>query len=502
MYVEVKYQHRGKKGNYIDVKLKAKKGVSKKEILKDIFIDQFGGQAKLDRHIPTNVFSWDKESRLAFFCGMIDADGYVNNSGNVTRIQIGSTNKELAIQQMVLAQTLGLSAKMYSNHYNSKDKSKIRYRIETQCSFEMLKYLASNKKKEKLDKENSMICPEYVKIKSIEKIEYDKESYDVETESGKFYVSGIISSNCRTRLSGTEQDTLRTGNMQWFTLNLPRLAYQAKGKDDVLFELLDDKLKMISEALIIKGQLVEESLHKHNLMPFLTQDFEGEEYYKFDKATRTFGFNGLNEMLKYHTGQGIVKDESLGLKVIEYIREYADNMKKETGLNWTVTQTPAESTASRFARLDYQHYKDESSQIFGNQVALGELYYTNSSHVNVDEDITMGDKVKIESKFHPLCNGGHIMNFWSMDRFDDVDIIEAVTKKIMNTQTGYWTYTKNMTFCNDCGYKQFGINDSCKCGSHNVDAFSRITGYLQNVSNWNEAKKKELQDRKIVKGIL
>jgi ribonucleoside-triphosphate reductase len=310
------------------------------------------------------------------------------------------------------------------------------------------------------------------------------------------------SMGCRTRLSGTEQDTLRTGNMQWFTLNLPRLAYQAKGKDDVLFELLDDKLKMISEALIIKGQLVEESLHKHNLMPFLTQDFEGEEYYKFDKATRTFGFNGLNEMLKYHTGQGIVKDESLGLKVIEYIREYADNMKKETGLNWTVTQTPAESTASRFARLDYQHYKDESSQIFGNQVALGELYYTNSSHVNVDEDITMGDKVKIESKFHPLCNGGHIMNFWSMDRFDDVDIIEAVTKKIMNTQTGYWTYTKNMTFCNDCGYKQFGINDSCKCGSHNVDAFSRITGYLQNVSNWNEAKKKELQDRKIVKGIL
>jgi anaerobic ribonucleoside-triphosphate reductase len=326
--------------------------------------------------------------------------------------------------------------------------------------------------------------------------------YDVETESDKFMVNGIQSHNCRTRLSGTEQDTLRTGNMQWFTLNLPRLAYKAKGKDEVLFELLDDKLKMISEALIIKGQLVEESLHKHNLMPFLTQDFEGEEYYKFDKATRTFGFNGLNEMLKYHTGQGIVKDESLGLKVIDYIREYADNMKKETGLNWTVTQTPAESTASRFARLDYQHYKNESSQIFGNQVSLGELYYTNSSHVNVDENITMGDKVKIESQFHPLCNGGHIMNFWSMDRFDDVDIIEAVTKKIMNTQTGYWTYTKNMTFCNDCGYKQFGINDSCKCGSHNVDAFSRITGYLQNVSNWNEAKKKELQDRKMVKGIL
>ena len=35
-----------------------------------------------------------------------------------------------------------------------------------------------------------------------------------------------------------------------------------------------------------------------------------------------------------------------------------------------------------------------------------------------------------------------------------------------------------------------------ECGSHNVLPISRITGYLQDVSGWNEAKKQELLDRK------
>lgn len=52
---------------------------------------------------------------------MIDADGYINdNSHGGSVVQIGSTNKELALQQMVLAQALGMPAKIYHNHYTKK----------------------------------------------------------------------------------------------------------------------------------------------------------------------------------------------------------------------------------------------------------------------------------------------------------------------------------------------------------------------------------------------
>lgn len=34
-----------------------------------------------------------------------------------------------------------------------------------------------------------------------------------------------------------------------------------------------------------------------------------------------------------------------------------------------------------------------------------------------------------------------------------------------------------------------------KCGSKNVDSWSRITGYMQDLSGWNKGKQQEFKDR-------
>lgn len=94
------------------------------------FTSKFGGINKVNRQIPNEVFSWNYEAKLAFFAGMIDADGYVNshqNENNFSTVQIGSTNKELALQQMALAQSIGIPAKIYHNHYTKKNPELIRY---------------------------------------------------------------------------------------------------------------------------------------------------------------------------------------------------------------------------------------------------------------------------------------------------------------------------------------------------------------------------------------
>lgn len=39
------------------------------------------------------------------------------------------------------------------------------------------------------------------------------------------------------------------------------------------------------------------------------------------------------------------------------------------------------------------------------------------------------------------------------------------------------------------------INPCPKCGSKNIDGWSRITGYLQHIDGWNAGKIQELQDR-------
>ncbi|NPA62984.1 MAG: anaerobic ribonucleoside-triphosphate reductase [Methanococci archaeon] len=317
------------------------------------------------------------------------------------------------------------------------------------------------------------------------------------------------SMGCRTRLSGNwtgdaEVDTLRTGNMQWYSLNLPRIAYEANGDDDRLFEILHERLELVKEALLIKHEVTLERLYVDKMLSFLTQEFDDGQYYRYENTTKTFGFVGLNEMLKFHLGEELHDSKEavkFGEKVIGYMRDYADRLKEESGLRFTLTQTPAESTAGRFARLDYKYYCDFAKTVVrGDLNDVNTLYYTNSSHVRVDAPITLGEKVRIEEKFHPLCNGGHIMHVWNMEAAADPEVLMDITKKITRTNIGYWTYTKNLSVCNKCGLSVGGLRDKCvNCGSENVAKFSRITGYLQNVANWNKAKQKELIDRKMLR---
>ena len=49
--------------------------------------------------------------------------------------------------------------------------------------------------------------------------------------------------------------------------------------------------------------------------------------------------------------------------------------------------------------------------------------------------------------------------------------------------------TPGMQTCKICG------KPVCPCGAHNVLVWSRVTGYLQDVSGWNSAKRQELVDR-------
>lgn len=206
---EVVEWHRGLKGNYKEVKVK-RGSVSKKETIKK-FIDLFGGLRKKERRIPQIIFNSDEETRLSFFGGMIDADGYIHFSDkhNFCYVEIGSTNKELALQQMYLAQSLGYNAKVLLNRYTSKDKSKIRYRIYFEVDDRIIKYITSEKKRNNFNKLTHKQNKNNVyKINEIIDYGYRNEySYDVTTESDRFDVSLIASHNCRSLLGPIWEET-------------------------------------------------------------------------------------------------------------------------------------------------------------------------------------------------------------------------------------------------------------------------------------------------------
>jgi len=286
---------------------------------------------------------------------------------------------------------------------------------------------------------------------------------------------------------------MRTGSIQVVSINLPRIAYESK-EEERLFELLLERMELARKVIEIKAEIIKRRM-KSKALPFLTQDVYGEPYYRVDKVVRSIGFVGLNEMLKAFTGEELHESEeawSFGLKIIKFMLDTAVDWSKETGLRWVITQTPAESTAYRFARLDKKYFRSAVVQGEGDSV-----YYTNSSHCRVSAGIPLFERLRIEGSFHPLCNGGMMAHVWMGESSPSPELLWKLTKKIATkTLIGYWAYTKDMTYCRRCQKVSGGIFNACpSCGSNDVECYSRITGYYQRVSGWNEGKKRELMDR-------
>ena len=313
---------------------------------------------------------------------------------------------------------------------------------------------------------------------------------------------------CRTSLNDDwtgdwSKDCLRTGNLAYVTLNLPRIAYNSSSDDDV-FEYLDSYLGLAEKVLMLRRKQAIHCLDDYNLLPFLTQDIDGERYYNVDNSTLSFGFVGLNEMLLSHCGAGIQDDNArkFGLDVVKYINKRANELKKETGLRWSVLQTPAESTAYRFAMLDKEKFGDKAIT----QGDKSAYYYTNSSHVPVNADVLLPEKIRIEEKFHPLTLGGHIFHAFMGESYADPDALMSLTNKIArNSDIGFWAYSSALSFCMKCKSLMKGLQDKCAtCGEETeVEWYDRITGYVQQVGHsksasggWNPGKMQELRDRK------
>ena len=315
----------------------------------------------------------------------------------------------------------------------------------------------------------------------------------------------VFAQCCRLVLSPDASDwedfargCMRTGSLQVVTLNLPRIAYESKD-DDGLFELIEERMLLAREVIEIKAEIIKKRMEQ-NALPFLTQDVDGEPYYRVDKVVRSIGFVGLNEMLKAYVGEELHEPSAwrFGLKIIKHMLDIATEWSKETGLRWVITQTPAESTAYRFAKLDLMQFGDKA--VVQGDRESGSVYYTNSSHCRVSANIPLFERLRIEGSFHPLCNGGMMAHVWIGESSPNPEVMWELTKKIATkTLIGYWAYTKDMTYCRRCKRVAGGIRATCTfCGSNDVECYSRITGYYQRVSGWNEGKKRELVDRKRV----
>jgi anaerobic ribonucleoside-triphosphate reductase len=319
-----------------------------------------------------------------------------------------------------------------------------------------------------------------------------------------------ISECCRLAFKLDKQDLedaktpwkMRYSAMQNVTLNLPRIAYEANMNDDRLFELITDRIQLAAKAHMQKREFISKllAMGKYGPLSLLAMELDDEPYYRLDRASFLIGMLGLNEMIQYHTGAQLHEGKDplmFGLRIIAFMKSEAERIGDELGIKMPLEQTPAESTAYRMARLDMKHYPMQAPTVIKGNKSAGELYYTNSTYLNVSVPINPIDKVKKEGIFHPLIDAGALTHVWlGESQPDPASLANFVKKTMRNTQNSQIAFSPEFTSCLDCGRTVRGLSEACpKCSSTNVEGITRVTGFFSKISSWNKGKIGELKDR-------
>ncbi len=308
------------------------------------------------------------------------------------------------------------------------------------------------------------------------------------------------------------------GGWQVITLNCPRAAYRADGDDANLFAELKRQMDLAVEVLQVKKRWMKQILGSGR-MPFATQrpkdpitGTKGTMAVELNELVYIIGVVGINEMVQYHYGKQLHEDKGalrLAVRAMTEMELYAKELSRREGMTISFSRTPAETVAQRFAVADLlnKEFRDRAMTIVKGDLnrALERIhetrnlpvYYTNGTHVPPGAHISLAERINIEHIFFPIVDGGNIMHIFLGEGYPDPRGVKSLAMRIaQKTQTGYFAFTKDMTVCTDCSHVTMGLMDECeKCGSKSLDYISRITGYLQAVSGWNEGKRQELLDR-------
>lgn len=288
------------------------------------------------------------------------------------------------------------------------------------------------------------------------------------------YNSEVAYMGCRTRVMGNVVDpskevTCGRGNLSFTSINLPRLAIDARGDLEKFYEELEDTMELVFRQLLHRVSIQEKKKVKN--YPFLmgqgvwidsgelNQEEEIAEVLRH--GTLSIGFIGLAETLVALRGKhhGESKEsQELGLEIVGFMRKKCDEMSKRETRNVTLLATPAEGLSGRFVRLDKKKYGELPG-------ITDQDFYTNSFHVPVYYPISAFEKIEKEAPYHNFTNAGHISYVeLDGDLSKNLSAFESVIRKMKEEGVGYGSVNHPVDRDPVCGFTGI-IHDVCpRCG--------------------------------------
>ena len=314
---------------------------------------------------------------------------------------------------------------------------------------------------------------------------------------------------CRSHLSPWKDEN---GNYKWYgrfnqgviSLNLVQVALTANKDMNKFWEVLDERLELCKEALMVRHNLLlgttsdVSPIHwQHGGIARLEKGEKIDKLLKNGYSTLSLGYVGVYEMTQAMLGVSHTtkEGEEFALKVMNHLNNTCQEWKKETGLGFGLYGTPGESLTSRFCRIDKQKFGEIKN-------VTDRMYYTNSYHVHVTEEIDAFSKLKFESQFHDISLGGCISYVEVPNMNKNLEAVEQIINYIYHN-VQYAEINTKSDVCFKCGYNGEILLDNnlewyCpNCNNKSTDDMQilrRTCGYLgSNV--WGKGRTQEIGQR-------
>lgn len=303
----------------------------------------------------------------------------------------------------------------------------------------------------------------------------------------------LDTSELRKRGGGLFGSNPLTGSIGVFTINLARIGYLSSSKSEFKGRLWH-MARIGKTSLEIKRKIIEQQSEK-GLYPYscnYLRDVKARTGQYWYNHFSTIGVIGMNEALLNFMGKDITTPEGceFAIEVMKYLRDILKDFQSETGHVYNLEATPAEGTAYRLAKIDKDRFPDIITA--GKDVP----YYTNSTQVPVGYTDDLFEVLELQDELQSLYTGGTVLHLYLGESIEDIGLCKSLIKKIFTRyKLPYISITPTFSICQEHGYIR-GEHFTCpQCGGK-TEVWSRVTGYLRPVENYNMGKKEEYFNRK------
>ena len=282
-----------------------------------------------------------------------------------------------------------------------------------------------------------------------------------------------------------------TGSLSVVTINMAQLGYISRIRtftiEDMIiyfFNRLDTLLDAARAHNVWKREKIIEGFDM-GLMPFTKSYLPN-----FDSFFSTIGHVGDNEMCINMFGEPIWKCSDFEEKVLKYLHNYVRNLTKEYGYPWNLEETPAEGCSHSLALKDKAKYPNIITQGSGDGV-----FYTNSCHIFVGDNVGLADSLRIQERFKKHHNGGTLFHVFmgegSPNPNGTKDLIRNICTK---TKIPYIALTRAYAICPGCGITG-NLSGTCPTCKGKTSVYDRVTGFYRKVESWGIGKQQEFKLR-------